>query len=48
MQKGEIDMGKALDVSLGINDSSGTESRKQDTSSRSGNDADADYADIKV
>nr|GEW08069.1 hypothetical protein [Tanacetum cinerariifolium] len=40
-------MGKALDVSLVVTKSSETDSKKQDTSSRSGNDADADNADIR-
>nr|GEX64890.1 hypothetical protein [Tanacetum cinerariifolium] len=40
-------MSKALDVSLVVTESSETESEKQDTSSRSGNDADADNVDIK-
>ncbi|GKC02507.1 hypothetical protein Tco_0994117 [Tanacetum coccineum] len=48
MKKGEIDLGKALDASLGVNESSGIESGKQDTSSKLGNDADADNADIKA
>nr|GEZ56733.1 hypothetical protein [Tanacetum cinerariifolium] len=39
-------MGKALGVSLVVIESSETESKKQDTSSRSGNDADADNVDI--
>ncbi|GJX70786.1 hypothetical protein Tco_0307957 [Tanacetum coccineum] len=47
IQEGKVDMGKALDVSLVVTKSSETESGKQDTSSRSGNDADADNADIR-
>ncbi|GJU36090.1 hypothetical protein Tco_1184444 [Tanacetum coccineum] len=43
----KVDTSKALDASLVNIESSGTESRKQDTSSRSGNDAHADDADIK-
>ncbi|GJX68310.1 hypothetical protein Tco_0304037 [Tanacetum coccineum] len=43
----KVDTSKALDASLVNTESSGTESRKQDTSSRSGNDAHADDADIK-
>ncbi|GJY01727.1 hypothetical protein Tco_0359879 [Tanacetum coccineum] len=38
MQYGKVDMGKALDVGLVVTESSGTESDKQDTSSKSGND----------
>ncbi|GKG40079.1 hypothetical protein Tco_0466856, partial [Tanacetum coccineum] len=40
-------MGKALDVSLVVTESSETNSEKQDTSSRSRNDVDADNADIR-
>ncbi|GJW49230.1 hypothetical protein Tco_0090581 [Tanacetum coccineum] len=47
IQEGKVDMGKALDVSLVVIESSETYSEKQDTSSRSGNDADADNADIR-
>ncbi|GKE13413.1 hypothetical protein Tco_1416964, partial [Tanacetum coccineum] len=47
IQEGKVDMGKALDVSLVVTKSSETESEKQDTSSRSGNDVDADNADIR-
>ncbi|GKA53237.1 retrovirus-related pol polyprotein from transposon TNT 1-94, partial [Tanacetum coccineum] len=46
-KEGKVDTGKALDASLVITKSSGTESGKQDTSSKSGNDTDADDADIK-
>ncbi|GKD65386.1 hypothetical protein Tco_1307494 [Tanacetum coccineum] len=46
-QEGKVDMGKALDVSLVVTKSSETESKKQDTSSRSGNDAYADNANIR-
>ncbi|GJS32178.1 hypothetical protein Tco_0530560 [Tanacetum coccineum] len=46
-QESKVDLGKALDTSLVVKESSGTESGKQDTSSRSGNDVDADNADIK-
>ncbi|GJU41924.1 hypothetical protein Tco_1194881 [Tanacetum coccineum] len=38
MQKGKVNMGKALDVGLVVTESSGTKSDKQDTSSISGND----------
>nr|GEW85228.1 hypothetical protein [Tanacetum cinerariifolium] len=41
----KIDTCKALDASLVDKESSGTESKEQDTSSRSGNDAHADDAD---
>nr|GEX65938.1 hypothetical protein [Tanacetum cinerariifolium] len=47
IQEGKVDMGKALDVSLVVTESSETESKKQDTSSRSGNDVDADNADVR-
>nr|GEZ43287.1 hypothetical protein [Tanacetum cinerariifolium] len=43
----KVDTSKALDASLVDTKSSGTESLKQDTSSRSGNDAHADDVDIK-
>ncbi|GJZ10949.1 hypothetical protein Tco_0545708 [Tanacetum coccineum] len=43
----KVDTSKALDASLVDTKSSGTESVEQDTSSRSGNDAHADDADIK-
>ncbi|GJX34415.1 hypothetical protein Tco_0245972 [Tanacetum coccineum] len=46
-REGKVDTGKALDASLVNTESSGTESKEQDTSSRSGNDAHADEADIK-
>ncbi|GJV12480.1 hypothetical protein Tco_1354021 [Tanacetum coccineum] len=45
--EGKIDTGKALDTSLVNTKHSGTESKEQDTSSRSGNDAHADDADIR-
>ncbi|GJV52970.1 hypothetical protein Tco_1281063 [Tanacetum coccineum] len=45
--EGKVDMGKALDASLVVTESSGTESGKQDTSSRSGNDTDVDDANIR-
>ncbi|GJR48494.1 hypothetical protein Tco_1316597 [Tanacetum coccineum] len=45
--EGKIDTGKALDASLVTTESSGTESKEQDTSSRSGNDAHADDAYIR-
>ncbi|GJX34334.1 hypothetical protein Tco_0245891 [Tanacetum coccineum] len=41
------DSSKALDASLVIIESNGTESQKQDTSSRSGNDAHVNDADIR-
>ncbi|GJY50674.1 hypothetical protein Tco_0441521 [Tanacetum coccineum] len=47
IQERKVDMGKALDVSLVVTESSETELEKQDTSSRSENDADADNADIR-
>ncbi|GJR90847.1 hypothetical protein Tco_0214858 [Tanacetum coccineum] len=47
MKEGKVDMSKALDASLVIMKSSGTEFEKHDTSSMSGNDADADDADIR-
>ncbi|GKD48171.1 hypothetical protein Tco_1277147 [Tanacetum coccineum] len=47
IQEVKVDMGKALDVSLVFTESSKTESEKQDTSSRSGSDEDADNADIR-
>ncbi|GJX43753.1 hypothetical protein Tco_0260429 [Tanacetum coccineum] len=43
----KVDSSKALDASLVDTESSGTESKEQDTSSRSGNDAHADDADIR-
>ncbi|GJW48181.1 hypothetical protein Tco_0079827 [Tanacetum coccineum] len=46
--EGKVDMSKALDASLVDTESSGTESKEQDTSSRSGNDAHADDADIRT
>ncbi|GJS73618.1 hypothetical protein Tco_0706459 [Tanacetum coccineum] len=45
--EGKIDTCKALDASLVDTESSGTELTEQDTSSRSGNDAHTDDADIK-
>ncbi|GJX53751.1 hypothetical protein Tco_0282120 [Tanacetum coccineum] len=45
--EGNVDTCKALDDSLVNTASSGTESKEQDTSSRSGNDAHADDADIR-
>ncbi|GKB68306.1 gag-pol polyprotein, partial [Tanacetum coccineum] len=47
-KRGKVDMSKALDASLVDTESSGTESEKQDTSSRLGNYAYADDADIKL
>ncbi|GKA04663.1 hypothetical protein Tco_0683783 [Tanacetum coccineum] len=46
-QESKIDTGKAVDVDLVVTKSSGTESEVQDDSSRSGNDTDADDADIR-
>ncbi|GJX76195.1 hypothetical protein Tco_0323006 [Tanacetum coccineum] len=43
----KVDSSKALDASLVDTKSSGTESKEQDTSSRSGNDAHADDVDIR-
>ncbi|GJZ18946.1 hypothetical protein Tco_0555536 [Tanacetum coccineum] len=43
----KVDTSKVLDASLVNTESSGTESRKQDTSSISGNDAHADDADMR-
>ncbi|GJY99347.1 hypothetical protein Tco_0516777 [Tanacetum coccineum] len=45
--KEKVDTSKALDTSLVDTESSGTESKEQDTSSRSVNDAHADDADIR-
>ncbi|GJY41876.1 hypothetical protein Tco_0429146 [Tanacetum coccineum] len=44
----KVDSSKALDASLVIIESNGTESQKQDTSSRSGNDAHVNDADIRI
>nr|GEV01704.1 hypothetical protein [Tanacetum cinerariifolium] len=46
-QKSKIDTSKAVDVVLVVKKSSGTESEVQDDNSRSGNDTDADDADIR-
>ncbi|GJZ99001.1 hypothetical protein Tco_0671552 [Tanacetum coccineum] len=46
-QESKIDTGKAVDADLVVTKSSGTESEVQDDSSRSGNDTDADDADIR-
>nr|GEY44792.1 hypothetical protein [Tanacetum cinerariifolium] len=43
----KVDTSKALDAGLVDTESSGTESKEQDTSNRSGNDAHADDADIR-
>ncbi|GKA17294.1 hypothetical protein Tco_0697131 [Tanacetum coccineum] len=43
----QVDTSTALDASLVDTESSGTKSKEQDTSSRSGNDAHVDDADIK-
>nr|GFC32342.1 hypothetical protein [Tanacetum cinerariifolium] len=45
--EGKVDTCKALDASLVDIESSRTESKEQDTSSRSGNDAHADDVDIR-
>nr|GEV33476.1 hypothetical protein [Tanacetum cinerariifolium] len=47
MQESKIDMGKAVNDDLVVTKSSGTESKVQDDNSRSGNDTDADDADIR-
>nr|GEV65030.1 hypothetical protein [Tanacetum cinerariifolium]GEV70049.1 hypothetical protein [Tanacetum cinerariifolium] len=47
-QKSKIDTGKAVDAGLVVTESSGTESEVQDNSSMSGNDTDADNADIRL
>ncbi|GJR38619.1 hypothetical protein Tco_1214303 [Tanacetum coccineum] len=46
-QKSKIDTGKAVYADLVVTESSGTESKVQDDSSRSGNDTNADDADIR-
>ncbi|GJU26787.1 hypothetical protein Tco_1165408 [Tanacetum coccineum] len=46
-QESKIDMGKAIDADLVVIESSRTKSEVQDDSSRSGNDTDADDADIR-
>ncbi|GKB97790.1 hypothetical protein Tco_0983927 [Tanacetum coccineum] len=46
-QESKVDLGKALDVGLVITESSGTESEKHDTSSRSGNDTHVEDAYIR-
>ncbi|GKA90329.1 hypothetical protein Tco_0812199 [Tanacetum coccineum] len=45
--EGKIDTGNVLDASLVNTESVGTESKEQDTSSKSGNDAHDDDADIR-
>nr|GEU79774.1 hypothetical protein [Tanacetum cinerariifolium] len=47
-KEGKFDSSKALNVGLVITKSSGTESEKQVTSSRSGNYSDALNADIRL
>nr|GEY33674.1 hypothetical protein [Tanacetum cinerariifolium] len=47
MQESKIDTGKAVDADLVVTESSRTKSKVQDNSSRSGNDTDADDADIR-
>ncbi|GKA06649.1 hypothetical protein Tco_0685873 [Tanacetum coccineum] len=46
-QESKVDLGKALDAGLVVTKCSGTKLEVQDTSSRTGDDADADNADIK-
>ncbi|GJU25370.1 hypothetical protein Tco_1163991 [Tanacetum coccineum] len=46
-QESKIDTGKAVDNGLVVMESNGTESDVQDDNSRSGNDTDADDADIR-
>nr|GEX52292.1 hypothetical protein [Tanacetum cinerariifolium] len=46
-QESKIDTGKAVDAGLVVTKSSGIKSKVQDNSSRSGNDTDADDADIR-
>nr|GEX09534.1 hypothetical protein [Tanacetum cinerariifolium] len=46
-QESKIDTGKAVNDDLVVTESSGTESEVQDDNSRSGNDTDADDADIR-
>ncbi|GJY39479.1 hypothetical protein Tco_0425843 [Tanacetum coccineum] len=46
--EGKVDMSNALDASLVVTERNGTKSGKQNTSSSSGDDADADDADIKL
>nr|GFB44649.1 hypothetical protein [Tanacetum cinerariifolium] len=46
-QESKIDLGKAVNDDLVVTKSSGTESEVQDDNSRSGNDTDADNADIR-
>ncbi|GJR14755.1 hypothetical protein Tco_0797407 [Tanacetum coccineum] len=46
-QESKVDTGKAVDVDLFITESSGTKSKVQDDSSRSGNDTNTDDADIR-
>nr|GEY94211.1 uncharacterized mitochondrial protein AtMg00810-like [Tanacetum cinerariifolium] len=46
-QESKIDTGKAVDADLVLIESSGTKSEVHDDSSRSGNDTDADDADIR-
>nr|GEV29460.1 hypothetical protein [Tanacetum cinerariifolium] len=47
-QESKVDLGKELDAGLVVMKRSETKSRKQDTTSRSGNDIDADDADIQL
>nr|GEW26073.1 hypothetical protein [Tanacetum cinerariifolium] len=47
IKEGKVDTSKALDASFVNTESSGIEFEKKDTSSKSGDDANADNADIK-
>ncbi|GJS06514.1 hypothetical protein Tco_0363310 [Tanacetum coccineum] len=47
MQVSKIDTGKAVDADLVVTESNGTESEVQDDSNRSGNDTDAEDANIR-
>nr|GEZ42715.1 Gag-Pol polyprotein [Tanacetum cinerariifolium] len=47
MQESKIDMGKAVNDDLVVIESSGTESEVQDNNNRSGNNTDADNADVR-
>ncbi|GJX72117.1 hypothetical protein Tco_0309288 [Tanacetum coccineum] len=46
-QESKIDMGKVVDADLVVTESSGTDLEVQDNSSKSGNDTDADDANIR-
>nr|GEZ62621.1 hypothetical protein [Tanacetum cinerariifolium] len=47
MQESKIDMGKAVDDDLVVTESSGTESKVQDDNGKSGDDTNADDADVR-